>query len=333
MNLGIIDGFKYLASELTKHTDTKVTVGAMRKEDLEDLIRQNISMHSDLSKILSTGSSSDMVEWMQNKVRPAIQSSSSKVRDAYDNFLKAISGTAASDERKRPFGSFAEAHKDYAKILSEILKHIDEFMTKDKVTLYESHVSQMAILGLLRESNAVCKFNTYLYTYLTLAVSHSDTDIPKYREQFILDNLDFVAKAITKIRNHAGTYVILNDLASMKRNNGDFILGATGKFNFDQFAVRRFYTPNVIDTILGALSCLNIFDAIGNAINDYKIDRNNRNKETKQWLENHVALLRLDLADKDQSSPEYTKLLNIIKAYDEKITEYDEKINAFENGD
>ena len=41
----------------------------------------------------------------------------------------------------------------------------------------------------------------------------------------------------------------------------------------------------------------------------------------------------MELAEKDKSSKEYAKLENIIKAYDAKITEYDEAIQAFENGE
>lgn len=40
----------------------------------------------------------------------------------------------------------------------------------------------------------------------------------------------------------------------------------------------------------------------------------------------------MELSQMDATSPEYTKLVNIIKAYDVKISEYDEEIEAFENG-
>ena len=108
------------------------------------------------------------------------------------------------------------------------------------------------------------------------------------------------------------------------------ILGANGSFSFPDFVNRGFYTPDILDTLLSALSCLNIFSAIGNLIVDYKIDRNNRDKEIKEWLENHVALLRLDLEDPNKNSAEKAKLIKIIKAYDEKIAEYDERIRKFE---
>ena len=38
----------------------------------------------------------------------------------------------------------------------------------------------------------------------------------------------------------------------------------------------------------------------------------------------------LELANMDKSSPEYAKLVNIIKAYDEQIAEFDQAIREFE---
>ena len=38
----------------------------------------------------------------------------------------------------------------------------------------------------------------------------------------------------------------------------------------------------------------------------------------------------MDMADTDPTSPEYQKLVAVIKAYDEKIADYDRKIIEFE---
>ena len=56
-----------------------------------------------------------------------------------------------------------------------------------------------------------------------------------------------------------------------------------------------------------------------------------KRKELKEWMESHVAKLKLDLQDINQNDPQYQKLLKVIELYDEKIKSYDESINAYLN--
>ena len=43
--------------------------------------------------------------------------------------------------------------------------------------------------------------------------------------------------------------------------------------------------------------------------------------------------MKMDLANKDPSSPEYNKILNIIKTNDKKIAEYDKEKKKKKNGE
>lgn len=168
---------------------------------------------------------------------------------------------------------------------------------------------------------------------MTRVANGSTSSIPRYRDVFMKENVTKVTMITNKVVEHKGEYEFLNNIRKLRSKGADLILGANGSFSFTNFVNRGFYTPDILDTLLSAISCLNIFSAVGNLIDDYKIDRNNRNKEIKEWLENHVALLRMDLEDPNKDSKEKAKLLQIIKAYDEKIAEYDERIKKFEEED
>lgn len=331
MNLGIKDGFSYLANKLIDYTKNKVTMGSMKKEDLEALLRQNCDAHADLSYALSVMGTDEMNDWYRENVLPALNSSRSRLRNLYNDYVRNLQGVALSDERKRVLKSLQGANSDYRKILQEILGKIDKFLTEESITLQQTRLSQFAVLGILRESNKVLNFTMYLYAFMCRVADESETGIPRYREEYLLKYYQDVAKAVTKVRNRKGAYTFLNETENIRRQGADLVLGASGRFDFTQFLNRKFYTPDFIDCLLGALSALNIFSAIGNAIDDYKLDRHNRNKEIRAWLEGHVALLRLELAGKDESDPEYIKLVNIIKAYDAQLADYDERINKFEN--
>ena len=66
------------------------------------------------------------------------------------------------------------------------------------------------------------------------------------------------------------------------------------------------------------------------AFDDFKRHKYEKQKEEKAWLEQHVAMLKMELDGVDKTSPEYIKISKIIEAYDSKISDYDKKINEFE---
>lgn len=332
--MGIVNVFQALGSALINYTKDKAQMQSLRKDDVITILKQNIEMHKANAETLNVLSTQEMNSWML-KVTQALNATTSKSRDVYDRYNKGLSSSASALERKCFLSSLKVINKDIIPVLNGILNNIDSFIENDKVELYETKMSQLAILGICRDSTCIATFTQYLYTYLIRVTSNTYDDIPRYREEYMLDNVDKVSKIVSNFCDRKGYYNFNQDMTKIKRQNADLILGANGKFSFNQYigSVRNFYTADILDSILSALSCLNLYDHVMNFIDDYKLERDNRNKETKEWLETHVAVLRMELEEKDKSSKEYAKLENIIKAYDAKITEYDEAIQAFENGE
>lgn len=332
--MSIVNVFQALGSALINYTKDKAQMQSLRKDDVITILKQNIEMHKANAETLNVLSTQEMNSWML-KVTQALNSTTSKSRDVYDRYNKGLSSSASALERKCFLSSLKVINKDIIPVLNAILNNIDSFIENDKVELYETKMSQLAILGICRDSTCIATFTQYLYTYLIRVTSNTYDDIPRYREEYMLDNVDKVSKIVSNFCDRKGYYNFNQDMTKIKRQNADLILGANGKFSFNQYigSVRNFYTADILDSILSALSCLNLYDHVMNFIDDYKLERDNRNKETKEWLETHVAVLRMELEEKDKSSKEYAKLENIIKAYDAKITEYDEAIQAFENGE
>ena len=332
--MGIINVFQTLGSALVKHTKDKAQMQSLRKDDVVDILKQNIKMHQDNDDILDTMSNEEMNNWF-TKVNQALNETSGKSKDVYDRYCSGLSSNASALERKRFLLSLRKANHDIIPVLNAILSNIDDCMENDTVDLYETRMSQLAVLGICRDSTKLATFTQYLYTYLVRVTADTYSDIPRYREEYMINNVDKVSKMVSDFIDRKGYYNFNQDMTRIKRQNADLILGANGKFSFNQYigSVRNFYTADILDSILSALSCLNLYDHVMNFIDDYKLERNNRNKEIKTWMESHVAILRIELADKDRMSSEYAKLENIIKAYDAKIAEYDEAIQTFENGE
>lgn len=311
----------------------KNRIAHLKRSDVEDIIDQNIKLHSDIGTTLKDFTTQEMNDWMTNKVRPALDASHDEFHTCLDEFYKYLGNTAMSAERKCPLSSIRSANSIYAKILAEIKPKLDDFIQKETVDIYETKMSGLAVLGMLRDSNLIANYSMYLFTYLTRISNGTADGIPRYRNVFLMENAEKAGKIVSMVLEHRGDYNFLDDVSRMRQQGADLVLGVDNKIDFDQRAAMHFYPSDMLDSLLGALSHLNLFDAIGNAWISYKVSKNNKIKESREWMINHVAIIRMELANKDQSSPEYTKLLNVVKAYDAKIAEYDKEIHDFEDGD
>lgn len=331
--MAISNIFSSLAAGLTNIVKDKVKLRAIKKDDLIKLLRNNIDAHAKLVYILSIRSDKEMVNWYTGQVKIAQKNCTSAAKNVYDDYLKDINGKASSLERTRPFQSLRKANEEYEKILEAISKKIDELIENESIDVFNVRMTHMAVLGILRQSDKVIQFSSYLYAFMTRISSRSTSSIPKYRENYLIQNEKQVAKIVSDIIDKRGPYEFLREVNSLRNKQADFILGATGRFDFTSHVVMSNFSSSFLDNILSALSCLNFFGAAMDAWDDYKLAKYEKNKEIKEWLENHVTLLKYDLMEMDKTSPEYMQLLNIIKAYDEKIVEYDKKIIAFEQED
>lgn len=75
---------------------------------------------------------------------------------------------------------------------------------------------------------------------------------------------------------------------------------------------------------------INIFRWIGEQWVMHKHLQYLRQTKEKEWMEAHVALLKMDLANADPNSEEYRKLVGIIDNYNDQLAELDQKIAAYE---
>ena len=324
------DVFASIATELKNRFTDAVHMKAMKKEDLEAFLKDNILEHQSVVTALKTLSDRDMTDWMNTKVRPQLQKSNSKSKNVYDNYRKLLNGKAATMESKCPFASLTETNATYVKILQEIYKNIDMLFETENVTIYDCRISQLAVLGILRQSDTILTYTCYLFSFMTRVVAGDIGNIPRNRDVFLVDNTEKVANIVNNVLNKMANYSFLTEIDQLRRRQSDLVLGASKDFNFLPYVSRHGFSFSFLDNLFTALSSLNFFSAAMDAWDDYRIAKYERNKEIREWLSTHVALLKMDLANTDPNSPEYVRLQSVIDAYDDKIAEYDKVIDDFE---
>lgn len=321
--------FGAIADKLTRYVKDKVKLRAIRREDLIEVLNTNIKLHETMESTLKALPDKDFKTWFMT-IKPKLQKLPGKAPRFYEVYASRLRGKAASAERDCPLKSLRDANGDYADLLKEIIKKVDDILGSEKVDIYNTRLSTLAVLGLIRQSDRVANFTLYLYSYLVHVSNGSQSSLPKYRENYMDLHMELVRKAVCDILDKQGAYNFLRDMNDLRNHQRDIVVGATGAFDFHHFTTIQGFSVSFLDNIIGALRCLNIFGAALDAWDDYKQDKYERNKEIKEWLEQHTALLRMDLAQMDPTSPQYQKTVSIIEAYDAKIAEYDQMILEFE---
>ncbi len=320
-----------VADYLANKVGDTLKLRSLRKSDVELLLDNNIRDHEKIENILDLMNDAEMKRWMKEKVQPNLKSANSKLKDTYNKYFAGLSGKALSEERSRPFGALKETNHKYIKILKEIRKNIDHIIETESMTIFECRMSHLNVLGIMRQSNIVLNYTVYLYTFLVKVASGHVGLIPRYREEYILKHHNDVVKTVNNVLNKDANYSFLREVDTLRSRNADLVLGATGRFDFHNLAVISNYNISFLDNLLTALSCLNIFGAAMDAYDDYVLTNHQRDVEMKEWLENHISLMKMDLDGMDHSSPEYKKTLDIIESYESKLSDLQKDIDEFEN--
>ena len=324
--------FAAVGSTLAGMAKRTIKSRSFTKDDLITLLNQNIEAHSNILYTLKGLDTTEMRDWYLDATTQ-LKSADNAISKAYDVYRANLRSKAASEEMKKPLGSLASANEEYVKVLKAILKNVDDLMLEEKVTIYETRVSLVAALGMIQQSTNVYKFSLYLYTSLVKVTLNDLDSQPGYRREFLVNNAEKVANCVTDLLNKKGAYDFLNDINKLRNQAMDVVLGDGNVFGVTGGMSPNRFFPSIFDYLISALSCLNIFGAAMNLWDDYCVWRNDSNKETKEWLETHTTLLRMKLQGMDNKDPSYAKTEKIIQTYEKMITDLDQKIAEFEEGD
>lgn len=309
---------------------------SISKDDLRDLIRECITTHETFITAMDKFTPQEMNEF-KARFAANVKGSSLKSASVYDTYLTKLPSRALSDERTKFMGSLYHVNKTFVSILKDILKNINTLVEKEAINLKDTRVTQIAILGILRQSRVLSRWSINVWIQYLRIGTNTNRDVPGSRVVFLLDNVDLVNKITRDIYNKTGAYMFLADVNSVKQKKADFLLGASDSSTMSQITGMlnpAIFKASFLDNLVTALRLFtSIFQNIGEKWDDWMHAIHLENIETKEWMENHNALLRMELADTDRSDPKYDKLVSIIEAYDQKITDYNAKIRRYEEGE
>jgi hypothetical protein len=310
--------------------------GKMRsysKADLIEIIKLNLYTHTTIENINSTFNRKEL-DLVFDKYKSNITNVNIPTKDIYTYILKNLVRDANIAETTSMFSVIFAVNKVYIGVLNEIEKNLDKIMENDTIDMFNSRVSHVAVFGILQESEIFGIFTTYLYRQISIIASNAKhaSKIQKYRSDYMLKTVNDYVTILNTIFSKTGKYNFMHELDKIKRTNLNTKIYSDNMPFTDITNESDFTNSNIFHLNFG-IRGFSVFNWLGTWYIDWKHKKYEKNKDLKEWMEAHNALLKLELSNVSEDSPEYQRQLKIIDYWDDKISKLDRDINEYLNKD
>lgn len=246
----------------------------------------------------------------------------------YNSICAGLRGTAKAAMESRFLGAFADTTDALILILEEISGNLDKFFTEKNITVYNTKISQVAIIGMLESAKDFANFVT---KFIEVFMSDRNADIGKperYVTTFMSEQLQSVCDLMNRVINNHLSKTFLN--AILKYRNGGADINVVNSENKSSVQFTKITTEVTESDVQAGARGFKIFRWIGDWFAD-KADRANRKRVAeREQLQARARLLQLELDGYDQASPEYQRLVKIIANYQKQIDRLNQQIAKYE---
>lgn len=253
----------------------------------------------------------------------------------YLTYYHGLSNRAQTNEDRQFMSTLAKSNAEMKKILQEIVKKIDTFIEGDSINLFNTRITAVAVLGILRQSDVLRNWTYYFWSQVILVLTNREDSIKRYRTNYLINHVADITFTVNQLTDKSGIYMFLLEAEQLRRKNADLILNFTGPNPGGVAGVLNpaMYTRGFTANLGSALAVLNIVRFLQERWDVWQHAKYLEDKYLLSWMEGHVALLRMQLDGVSPDDPKYTAQLKVIDNYDNEITNLAEKIRDYENGD
>ena len=325
----VLDFVKELGQAIYKEIMPGKKMNTINKEDFKENLLILIDRLTNLQQTFAAFSTQDRVV-LADHIYKASNNKANVACNAYVSVAKAI----GRNDLRSAFTSFIYITDHYINALKTIDRNTANIFKNKAITIYNTKLSQVAIIGLVEEAETFVDFTVYLIDNISYEICEHDgvKELPTPQKYRIMKIEKFLPEytQICKNRISSNAAVITKEIEQVQNKQDIDLIQEDNTVNTGFIRPEQFspITRNLIQT--GARKFI-IFRWLGEQWNIIKHSRYLKAKKEKEWLESHVALLKLQLQNVDPNSPEYRKQVKIIAAYDEMIAGIDQKINHYLN--
>ncbi len=265
-----------------------------------------------------------------NRIQEAAALSNNTNCATYMNIVNTI---GSLHDRKCAFDSFVNVSNVMIQILQSIESHLGTFIQEKALNIYNVKLSHIVLFGIIDDATTYAEYCSFLLDGIngeltTVNGKYRELGIqPKYRFEFLKTQKDNIIALMIDVIKKSGKYGYLSHIDDIKKADLPLV-DNENKPNTTFMDPRRISSPGMI-LIKKGLSGIGIFRWLGEQWNLFRHASYLKAEKEKEWLEAHVALLKLELANVDHNDERYRKLVKIIESYNEMITSVDRKIDEY----
>lgn len=316
------DMFSFFSSKVK----SEVKYRSLSKQDFIDMINDNINSHIAFLSPIS-GLNIDELSTLFTLIQ---KSSSIKKYPFFLEFRKNLIKNAYKLESDVPFNSIITANKTFVNINKSLLSNIDKIVEENTVIVFDTKLSIYSFMGLLKQSEIYGFYSQYLLSLCMNMTKDAGDETPKYRIEYMKEHLPLFINITNSLCNTTQKYNFIKDLEIIRKKGVDFkVTPMDTSASLDSVAKVSDYPVPILNNLIMIPTFFNIFRLIGEKYIQFKHTRYDKIKDTKEWLESHVALLKLELSDQNQANADCIRLEKIIEKYDTMIVKYDKKLNDY----
>lgn len=212
--------------------------------------------------------------------------------------------------------------------VDDLRKHTKEiFNNKEGIVIGEAQVTHGILLGCISTCMVFTDFCMFIIAIFSHVISkQNNPNIPKYMIEKVMKHGEMCIELINTLSNTMNGSKIINTIMDIKNRGIDFRLtsGEVIRSNFNNSIAAN---GGIFLSLVGV--AVTFFSTIGEHIVSWRHEHYEMMKERKIWLENHVANIKLSLENMDKNDPQYIKTLQIIQYHEDKLAEYEKKLNKY----
>ena len=230
-------------------------------------------------------------DWLTGAVKNA---GSLKALGLYNKIMTKLTGSASATMGRRFLGAMSDTVNAMIVIMEEVSGNIDKLFVETNLTIFNTKISQVAVIGVIENSHMFSEFCTKFIEAL-MYDRNQNLDRP---ERYVYDFLD------------------------------SNVVNSESKPSVQFARIGSEVTENDIDA--GARG-FKIFRIIGNFFSDLTDKRNRRKMALRDQLQARARLLQLELNGVDPESSEYQRLVKIIANYQKQIDRLNQSLAKYES--
>lgn len=246
-------------------------------------------------------------------------------------YAEIVASTKDTKGSKIAFDGIVNTAKAINNILKNFAQNANLVMGTDTISITNAKLSHASAIGVMEQAEMFMDYSNSLLFSITneIAVRNGVKElapIPAYRYKFLDDYKQNFINSVNMFSNGKHNSY-LSAFKRLKQSKDDIYLGSkSGGSNLDYMSDS---TKTELNRSLFGTWSLNPFRWLGETWNMIRHDKYVKMAAEKEELMAHVALLQMELAEKDPNSKEYAKAVKVIDSYNQMIAEYDQKIDAY----